>query len=545
MSQPMDRRRFLERSALAAGSLALGASPFGCGGAPDPPPDDGWRRGIVRHLLPTVAADRIRLKASFVDPLLQAPLLVVGSRGVPGQKTDTAGLHWAFDMQGLAPGETHELRLGTASGRALCDGWPRRTFPAAGGLPPRFRLLCYTCAGGPELLSLAGRSFGFLPIATRQRLLARALSFEPDAVDANGDHVYWDLRSRCGWATGRSLPARLRVGVFDRSAPILGTANEPVLLRAFAPQIADLYGVRLRSVPVFFLQDDHDYSENDEATDTLRTLPPDAFMVDVARTTQRLFYPELLADRTLPRGRISRGGRSESFCRLRYGRLFEALLYDCRRHLTNSADPALGDRSAAFLPPDVERWLVSRTQGSDAAHLVHMPSTPVLWTAGKWAEWYPDAKHGDGLLRADAGKPFWPDGWLEQHDRLLAAAASRDDRTPLFVSGDLHATAAGRIHRSGARRFDANPVVSVLCGTLATATGGWPSQFRGQLPRPSGALDAEEWLAPIEENGFSLLDVEPDVLRVSLFRWRPADGPAALDVLEPFRVIELPRPRLT
>ncbi len=83
--------------------------------------------------------------------------------------------------------------------------------------------------------------------------------------------------------------------------------------------------------------------------------------------------------------------------------------------------------------------------------------------------------------------------------------------------------------------------MSLLCGTLGTARGGWPSEFRGTLPRPSGILETEEWLAPLEENGFSLLDFELNVLRVSLFRWKPEDGARALDTLTPFREIEIPR----
>ncbi len=199
---------------------------------------------------------------------------------------------------------------------------------------------------------------------------------------ANGDHVYWDLRSRFGWFMGASPQARWSAGRFERSAPVLGTANESVLVRAFGPQIAGLYGVRLRSLPAFFLQDDHDYTENDEASDALRTFPPDPLMLDVARATQRLYYPELLADPSLPRDFVSPGDLSESFGRLRYGRLCELLLYDCRRPITNELGPLRGDRESAFLPPGIEAWLVSRSLRSDAAHVAHMPSTPVLWTAG-------------------------------------------------------------------------------------------------------------------------------------------------------------------
>lgn len=35
----------------------------------------------------------------------------------------------------------------------------------------------------------------FLHSGVRARIIARGLSFRPDAVVANGDHVYWDLRS--------------------------------------------------------------------------------------------------------------------------------------------------------------------------------------------------------------------------------------------------------------------------------------------------------------------------------------------------------------
>jgi len=58
---------------------------------------------------------------------------------------------------------------------------------------------------------------------------------------------------------------------------------------------------------------------------------------------------------------------------------------------------------------------------------------------------------------------------------------------------------------------------------------------------PSATVDAEELLAPVEEVGFSLLDFTPALLRVSMFRWTPDQGEAALDALSPFRVLELPR----
>jgi hypothetical protein len=532
----VNRREFLGRALLGAAATAVG--PLACGSGAEPG-DDGWERGPIRHLLPTASHERIRLKASFEEPLDAAPRLVVGERSAAGEQSDSSGRFWSFDVADLAPATTHELRLTDSRGGPLGEPWPLATFPPPDALPRRFRLLCYTCAGGPDFALYRSFGFGFLPVPARQRLLSRALAFEPDAVVANGDHVYWDLRSRARWAMGGGPLARLTAGSFDRAAPVLGGDNEEVLIRAFGPQIAGLYGVRFRSVPVFFLQDDHDYTENDEASGELRTFPPDRFMLEVARATQRLFYPELLADATLPGEVVSAAGLSESFGSLRYGRLCEALLYDCRRHLRGDADPG---GPAGFVPPAVERWLVERSERSDAAHLAHVPSTPVLWTAGKWGEWYPDVLVEGAGLNPLIGKPFWAEGWRAQHDRLLSAAAVRRDRTPLFVGGDLHATAAGRILRAGHLRLEEHPVVSLLCGSIGTGGGGWPSEFRGTPARPSGTLEAEEWVAPIEENGFSLLDFEPDALRVSLFRWRPEEGVEAIDALEPFRVLEIPRP---
>lgn len=539
------RRAFLKGVVGAAAGAAL-APALGCREPLVPTAAlataDGWDPGEVVHLLPGVGPTRIRLKTSLRTPRDRSPRLAVAGRVVAGVRADSRGSFWTFDVAELRPSTRYRLELRDADGRPLCEPWPLRTLPAPDARPDRLRLLVYTCAGGPENLYNFGFWNAYLPVAARQRMLRRALEFEPDAVIANGDHVYWDLQSKFGWAMGRSWRARAVAGQFDRAQAVLGTRNEDVLLRAFGPQIAGLYGVMFRSHPVFFLQDDHDYGENDEASAALRTFPPDRFARDLARSTQRLYYPELFADASLPAAFQSPGGLSESYASLRWGRLFEALLYDCRRGLTNTADPDRSDAGSGLVPPEIERWLVERTRHSPCTHLAHMPSTPMLWTAGKWGEWYPDCKDEDGRLGTATAKPYWPAGWREQHDRLLLTAASRRDRTPFFVSGDLHAIAAGRILASGAHSLRENPAVSVLVGPPGTGPLGWPSKFRGQRPIPSETLTVDEILAPIEENGFSLLDVTPDAVEVSQFRWTPAQGEAALDSLEPFVRHRFPRP---
>jgi hypothetical protein len=545
MVESLERRAFLKGTLGVAAGAVLGPS-LGCRdplvGSHPVAGIEGWDPGEVLHVLPTASHERIRLKVSLRTALERAPRLRVGGRAVVGERSDSRGHFWTFDAGGLAPGTRHRLELLDAAGRALCEPWPLGTLPALDARPERLRLLVYTCAGGPENLYNFGFWNAFVPIAQRQRMLRRALAFEPDAVVANGDHVYWDLQSSTGRVLGRSWRARAVAGQFDRAQPVLGTPNEDVMLRAFGPQIAGLYGGMFRSLPVFFLQADHDYGENDEASAILRTFPADAFALDLARTTQRLYYPELVADAALPREVVSPAGLSESFGSLRWGRLFEALLYDCRRQLSNARDPATGHTRSGFVSPEIERWLQARTGGSPCAHLAHMPSTPVLWSAGKWGEWYPDFKDDQGVLSATAAKPYWAPGWGHQHDRLLAAASARRDRTPLFVSGDLHAIASGRILASGDLSFRDNPIESILVGPPGTGALGFPSKFRGQLPVPSGTLRVEERVAPLEENGFTLLDVTPDEVQISQFRWLPEQGEAALDRLEPFTVHRLPRP---
>jgi hypothetical protein len=201
--------------------------------------------------LPTVSDTRILIKASFSKPLSGAPVLRVGSLRVQGRMTDTEGTFWQFYAADLQPGRKYNLSLQAADRKPLCQPWDLSTFPAPDAHPGQFRAMFFTCAGGSQ-------NAGFLPAAIRNRLIRRGLSFEPQAVIANGDHVYWDLHSP-------QIPLARRdnskLESFDRSALVFGDRNETVLKLAAGPQIAPVYGTDFRSTPVFFLQDDHDYFE--------------------------------------------------------------------------------------------------------------------------------------------------------------------------------------------------------------------------------------------------------------------------------------------
>ena len=232
---------------------------------------------------------------------------------------------------------------------------------------------------------------------------------------------------------------------------------------AAGPQIVPVYGSDFRSTPVFFLQDDHDHWENDAVTDEIASYPVPWFQLQLARATQQLYYPEFLPDARRPVGLPwsstgDRGDVSESFGTVRYGRLAEVLLYDVRRTMS------LGGPNAVFVDSQVEKWLVDRTHTSESRHLVHAPSSPFGWSAGKWGEWYPDVLDAEsGALTTEIDKPYWQEGWLKQHDRLAKAMGEQKKRIPLIISGDLHAIGVGTISRAGAVNLDGVGVRLRVC----------------------------------------------------------------------------------
>lgn len=560
MPKAFTRRQFLQTSAaLVAGS----GLPF----SREALAQDNWNAGEVVHLLPTANHERVLLKASFRQPLKEAPVLSAGGREVKGRRSDSFGRFWQFDVSGLQADTAYALQILDSRGRGLCAPWPLKTFPKPDATPERVRLLVYTCAGGdPEARGPGGMEV-FRSLAIRHALLERGLAFQPDAIIANGDHVYQDQRT---WLESNHPGIRQAaadfykdIGRFDTSLPVLGTDNERILSAVVDPQIAHLYGTRLRSTPVFFMMDDHDYFENDEAEDNFITFPPDHFDLNLGRTVQDMYYPQFLPDASrsamLPgTGAGDRAaGLSECFGTLRYGKLLEVLMYDCGRYMN------LKDRHAGLIPPEAEKWLLDRTRHSDVLHLVHMPSTPFGWSAGKWREWYPDVVVSDEIMAASASavsqrfggvrgsnlrlsterqKYMWQSGWYQQHQRI-AGALSQQQRAAIMMSGDLHATGWDRLLKSGDLDLRANPIHLVLNGPLGTGMAGWPSGPRGLGPAAPGALTLERNARPMEKNGFSIIDVTPEKLVCHLFAWREPDPFDAIRTLQPYDVVEITRPR--
>jgi hypothetical protein len=521
-------------------SRALAASPASSGW------NDGFDAGPLQHILPLVSHERILLKTSFHQAPDFTPSLSIDGRASPGRKVDRHGKFWNFDVAGLKPATSYELRLVDDTGKGRSGAWPLKTFPAPDAAPGSVRLLVYTCSGGmPDIVLPDGRN-AFLTHEIRQRLLARGLSFSPRAVIANGDHIYWDQTSFT-MRHADELKALFRnlvvsYGRFDTSIPVLDTENEDILVRVANRQIAELYGTRLRSTPAFFITDDHDYFENDEAHDQRITFPPDHFMLQLARAKRLFYYGEFILGPHQPTGLPGASaadrspGLSETYGLLRYGKLLETLLYDTRRFST------LKGPSAVLVAETAEEWITARTLAEDdARHLIHVPSHPFGWSAGKWMEWYPDVLNDKGELTDQKPKPYWQKGWHAQHQRLLSSLSAQKRRPAFIISGDLHMVGAGKILGSGDIDFSAHPITSMVSGPISTGDTGWPSLGRGTIPKIARNIKMETLAAIAEKNGFAILDVTSDRIDVRLFAWRTPTPVEAIDTMEPYATFSVGR----
>ena len=267
----IDRRKFLRGSAGAA--LALGLpDDLIAQAATATAPASSWDAGGVRHLLPAVSDTRMLIKASFDAPMADAPTLMSAAHPCAAAwATRAASIGTSMPPTSHRAARTAVAHRGARRAAMRAVGafdlsGPRR---AAGAVPFAD-------------LHLRGRPRGpqIPPRRDAQSVAAARAEFAPQAVVANGDQVYWDLLAPVGSRLLGMHPTPCELaGMFDRSALVLGGDNEAVLKRAAGPQIVPVYGTDFRSTPVFFMQDDHDYFDNDEATDEIVTFPPSYFML--------------------------------------------------------------------------------------------------------------------------------------------------------------------------------------------------------------------------------------------------------------------------
>ncbi len=509
-------------------------------------PDASWDHGVVTHILPTVNDNRFLIKTSFDVPVSN-PKLDVNGMIINGEMMDTLGYFWRFDAQGLSANTTYQLSLKDGSDALLCDEWPLKTFPAPDSNPDRLRMVVFTGSGGHD----ACRSWyemGQLPLSVRQKIVNRAMDFNPDIVIGTGDQIYYDIQYGKGpQILGQSRRAVQFNGRFVPSLDVFGTQNEITLKNAVDCQISYLYGTALKSTPTYFILDDHDYFANDEANEKDSfdfsllfvwanpivekgiSFPPNDFMMELGRAAQKMYIPEFLPDAnrplTLPDTNLA--GRatntSECFGTLRYGGLVEGLLYDVRRYVTGDY-MGVAEENASFIPQSAEDWLIDRMEAEDTDYKVHISPISYGWSAGKWLSWYPDVKtkiNGVSTLTKNEDKYAWQEGWFKQHNRILNASFNMENSTDLFLCGDMHTQAAGYIEQSGNLNFTTDPIPSVLVGSLGANGGSYPSGgLRGIEAMPPIDLEVDEELPSYEKSGFVVADITRDNITVNFYGWR-------------------------
>jgi hypothetical protein len=510
----LNRRELLALQAMIAGGAFVGRpfDLFDVFGSSAKAAQTNWDSGSLFHILPNVSHERALLKASFLSALTETPEILVDGRRIAGQRNDTNGLYWQFDIPELQSSTEYTLELRSGGGEALAEPWSLSTFPDPQSDIDHVRIAFYHCPGGHDVTAAANGARR--PTNVRRALIDKVASFQPNAIVANGDHLYWDLYSpRFAQRYAMSEAGIAYAGRFDRNLPILGTANEDFVLKGGVEQIAPIYRTTCKSIPVFFLQDDHDYFDNDDATDEIFTFPPSDVMLRLARTVQKLAYPEFLPDANRPQGlpgTRSDEGRPEissNFGTLRYGKLLEVLLYDNRRSAT------LHGPTAVHFDPTVENWLKARMADQEVTHVVNAPGQPPGWTRGNWYEYYPD-RAVDGRASIETPKPYWQDGWLSQHDRIMEAIHGMEGRIPLVISGDIHKSAHGSILGVGDLDMSANPIVTMLPGSVGTGEAGLQA-----LTHHANHLNVRDDWAPQAVNGFMIADFYRDRVDCAFYGW--------------------------
>ena len=518
MTLPISRRNLLKLSAAASATSLLGCSTQA--------KSDGWDKGQLQHILPLASHNSFNIKVSFTEPQSGVKITLNGNHHT-GVQEDSAGRFFSFVITGLDPATQYTLKLLNLNDESLCDSWPLKSLPALNADVEKLTLACFTCAGGPGWPVIWDKH-GFKPVTYRKALFDILLKDEPDVVIANGDHIYWDFHSwvenREGWFAKTAMQKVMDMkGGFDETLPVMGTLNEETLINIADEQLASIYGVAFRSTPVLFITDDHDYFDNDDSTPEKTTFPPNNFHQDLRDTLQRFYFPEFIVqsdeEKSLP-GVFEKQGAmlSKQYGRLRFGKLLDTLLYDCGGAIS------LDGENAGLVPKSVEDWLITQTQHETTRHLIHAPSHPMGWTAGKWREWYPDLLESSGTLLAQVDsdnsdeKYNWQSGWWHQHQRLCQSMSAQKKRKAICVSGDLHLLGSGTIEQSGDLDLSSNPVVSILSGPVGVGDLGWLSRARGVTAEHPKGVNVDNLLKPVERNGYTLLQVNQESIQVQQFQ---------------------------
>lgn len=122
---------------------------------------------------------------------------------------------------------------------------------------------------------------------------------------------------------------------------------------------------------------------------------------------------------------------------------------------------------------------------------------------------------------------------------LIEALAAQTRRPPVIVQGDFHATAAGTMARSDKLALQ-RPVEVMISGSLGSGDHIFPSSVCNVESKPSQLIGRDETFKPTEKNGFTVIDVTPDMMTFSSFMRRPQPV-EEIDTMKSALVYEAPR----
>ena len=279
----------------------------------------------------------------------------------------------------------------------------------------------------------------------------------------------------------------------------------------------------MRSTPVFFLQDDYDYFENDEADDKLVTFPPDRVHARSGARVAIAGPPGVLTGCTSKPKSCHQwwaadrpAGISESFGTLRYGKLLELLMYDCRRYMTLTGpqrDVRAADRRAVARQ---RAWPARMRRMSSTCRRHRLAGAPANGASGMPTWTVAISRLTTKIPKAAIGSRvggFSTIACCRRHPQCVAA--SRCSSAAIF-------TRSAKRESSKTSDIDlrSNPVISVLPGPVGTGRPGWPSLVRGLRALPPAGLEVEEGLPALEENGFTIADFTPERVTLRYFSWK-------------------------
>jgi len=253
---------------------------------------NGWESGSVRHILPQFDHRQLLMHVSFDEVQVEDPILFVNEKKAKVQSTSSSRKFFKFYINNLIPSTNYTLQIKSEGDIPITDPWEINTFPHPDSTVNDVRILKYTCAGG-----ISESFFGqevFLDMRYRRALLERALEENPRIVIANGDHIYWDQKTSEKSLLQRLLKFRRNrmYGALDLNQSMKSERNQSIFKNIMDDQIVELYGCLLREKSVYFITDDHDLLENDDAIKEkgIVSFPPEDYMTNASNLIQEMYY---------------------------------------------------------------------------------------------------------------------------------------------------------------------------------------------------------------------------------------------------------------